>query len=91
MPRIITLPEKLDTGAAPRLLSDLLSARGEALTIDAANCQGVGAICAQILLAAQITWRGDGCEFALKGHSGISNDLILLGLADLAAEQENRQ
>ncbi|MCF7699512.1 STAS domain-containing protein [Loktanella sp. M215] len=91
MPQTLTLPDKLDTAAAPRFLSDLLAVRGEALTLDAANCRGVGAICAQILLAAQIAWRGDGCDFTLQGHSGISNDLTILGLADLAAELETRQ
>lgn len=90
MPQTLILPDKLDTAAAPLLLSELLAARGEALTLDAVNCRGVGAICAQILLSAQVAWRGDGFDFALQGHSGISNDLTLLGLADLAAERETR-
>lgn len=83
MPHVISLPPKLDTTAAPGLLQDIKAARGTALTLDASGSRGLGAICAQILLAAHAAWRSDGVLLAVTGAAGLADDARLLGLSDL--------
>jgi chemotaxis protein CheX len=88
MPSHLILPVKADTAAARGLLEKIRNLQGGALQIDAQNCQTVGALCANILVAAQQSWRRSGHEFKIKGSSEITNDLQLLGVGDLLLDME---
>lgn len=79
---VITLPDKLDTGAAPGLLSTIRAARGAPLTLDASESRSIGAICALIIVAARTAWAADGQVFVFAGWASIAEDLRLLGLHD---------
>ncbi|MFZ3582047.1 hypothetical protein ACOI1H_07755 [Loktanella sp. DJP18] len=79
---VITLPDKLDSGAAAGLLSTIKAARGAPLTLDASESKSIGAICAQIIVAARSAWATDGHAFVLTRWASIADDLRLLGLHD---------
>ncbi len=84
----ITLPLKADTAAAPLLLAELLSRKGNPCRIDASACQGIGAICASILLSARLSWQRENSAFTILGAANLTADLTLLGMADLLSDME---
>ena len=88
MTHIISLPDKIDTAAAPALLDQIRLARGRAVTLDASGTHALGAACAQILLAARVAWADAGERLRLVGTAGIAADLSLLGLAGLFDETD---
>lgn len=85
----IVLPEKLDTTAATSLYATLQSSRGKPLRADASRSASIGALCTQILLAAQVTWQAEGHSFTLTGTAQIASDLALLGASDLLLISES--
>lgn len=88
MTHVLTLPDKLDTAAAPDVLAAIRAARGAPLTLDASQVRGIGAVCAQILASAHLAWTGDGHPLRLTGSAGIAGDLAVLGLSDMFDEVE---
>lgn len=83
MQTVISLPAKADTSAAEGLLSEVLSARGGPLRIDATGCRSIGGLCANVLVAAALSWRTDHHLFELTGEAGLIEDLDLLGVRDI--------
>mgnify|MGYP000851215876 CR=1 FL=1 len=65
----VELPAALDSSAAAGLKELLLAQRGKDIRLDASAVERAGALCLQVLLAAQAMWRGDGKEFAVTGAS----------------------
>jgi chemotaxis protein CheX len=80
----ILLPESLDLRAASPLASQLLSARGKGVTLDASRVTSVGAQCLQVILSAKITWRRDGQSFAIDDPS----EAFLAGLSETGLSTE---
>ena len=89
MTKVLTLPNKLDTAAAPGLLSAIRAERGAPLTLDAVQVQGIGAICGQILASAHAAWAADGHALGLTRAAGIAGDLALLGLSDMFDQMDS--
>ena len=68
-PVVIVLDEMLGTAAAAPLRDRLLQARERDVTLDVSKVRHLGGLCAQVLLAAAITWRGAGQTVAFSGSS----------------------
>lgn len=76
------LPGRLDAGAAPELREALLARKGKSLALVADGVVFIGALSAQVLVAAASTWRKDGVELHVKSPSeAFSEGIQLLGLA----------
>lgn len=60
----LVLPPILDLRSADTLKAALVSARGQALTIDASEVERIGGIGLQILLSAIRTWKADAQPLA---------------------------
>ena len=61
----VKLEETLDLRAAQPLAQSLLEKRGHPLELDASEVGRLGALCLQVLLAAQKTWSEDGQTFSI--------------------------
>lgn len=57
--KTLNLAPVLDLNEASALRDKLLSLRGHDLSIDASAVERVGALCAQVLMAAEKTWDQD--------------------------------
>jgi chemotaxis protein CheX len=68
MSETLILDPVLDLKAAAPLKAALLERRGRPLTLDASHVQRLGALCLQILLAAQNTWADE----ALDDHTTLA-------------------
>ena len=68
-PRVVELPEHLDLKAAAPLVGELLSHRGEELSVDASRVRRLGGQCLQILLSAAMTWKADEVPLAFVNPS----------------------
>jgi chemotaxis protein CheX len=80
------LPSVLDLRAATPLRSEILSARGTPLALDASDVEHLGGLCLQIILAAAKSWRADGLEFQVVNPTpAFVDSLKLLGANDLLA------
>jgi chemotaxis protein CheX len=60
--RTLALPQVLDLTAAAPLTENLLSVRGQDVSIDASGVSRLGAQCLQVLLSAIATWKADGAR-----------------------------
>ena len=78
----LPLPSKMDAGAAPGLKALLLECRGRPLAVDASDVQQMGALCLQVLLSAQKSWRREGLGFVVQNPSPAFRDSV----ASLGAE-----
>lgn len=83
MTAAITLPRCLDTAAAPALAERLAAETGRALVLDGREVRVLGALCAQVLLAAERAATARGASFALRPSQDMCGDLRLLGLSSL--------
>ena len=57
---VIKLPAILDTRTVGELKTELLAARGQAVSLDASMVERLGGLCLQVLLSAIKTWQADG-------------------------------
>ena len=78
---------KLDSAAAADLHADLKALRGQPVVADLTGCAGIGALCAQVLLAAQAAWSRDDTAFAVRADDTVVQDLALLGAQGLLTER----
>lgn len=79
----LKLPSRLDTAACSDLVSDIGACRGAPLTLCAAEVSFLGAMAAEILVAAQREWRAAGSEFAVISPSeAFQRGASLLGIPD---------
>lgn len=77
----LALPPGLDAAAVEDLHASLLAARGRDLTLAAGEVRKLGALGAQLLLAAARAWAEDGRRLALETPSPDFLDALrLLGL-----------
>ncbi len=72
----IELPEVLDQRAAQTVADHLLSHRGEVVTLDASHVRRLGAIGAEMLIAAQKQWLADETHFSVSGWSQEAQDAL---------------
>ena len=80
--KTLTLPERLDSGAAPVLYQDLSQHLGQDVTLDAAALRHLGTLCTQVLLSAARTWRNAGAHFTCTSLGPeASAQLSLLGVS----------
>lgn len=87
----ITLPSKADSATAPALLAELQALYGKPCSIDASQCQSIGALCASILLVARRSWHQENCIFSIVGAHSLSTDLMLLGMTEILSEMESEK
>lgn len=84
------LPGRLDASAASGLREALIARRGKGLALVADDVVFIGALSAQVLVAAANTWRGDGLELTVKSASeAFAEGLRLLGLTPDLIESRN--
>ncbi|WP_434615655.1 STAS domain-containing protein [Tabrizicola sp. M-4] len=55
-----TLPERLDSSAAPALLAALRAHMGKPLVLDADGVELIGALAFEVIIAAGRQWEADG-------------------------------
>ena len=78
----LALPANLASSAAAQLRESLLAHRGAALTLEAEGVRRLGAQCAQVLMAAALTWKADGKALRVADPSAeFADSLRLLGLS----------
>jgi chemotaxis protein CheX len=83
------LPESLDLTQAGELARTLVGARGADIVVDASQVGRIGTQCVQVLLAAALSWPGEGFRFQLVHPSdAFSEALRLLGLQTAFACEE---
>lgn len=83
----------LDSAAAPPLVTELLEHRGQPLCIDASAVTFAGALCVQVLVAAQKQWREDDQAFQVaplgdglvNAAQGLGVPLAAIGASDADA------
>lgn len=88
--KTLKLNGRLDSAAATQLRNDLIARRGVDLNVDAEGVVSLGAMSAQVLLAAAQAWRQDGRSLAIGNASApFSESLKLMGIgADLLAVKD---
>jgi len=74
----LPLPSKMDAAAAHGLKAALLERGGGSLSLDASEVQQMGALCLQVLLSAQKSWRHEGLGFVVKNPSPAFRDSVAL-------------
>jgi chemotaxis protein CheX len=87
----LSLPEVLDTSAAPALADSLRSVRGAPIELDGGEVRRLGGLCAQVLLSAAKSWEADGVKLTVKNPSSeMTEALRLMGLqpGDLTAGED---
>ncbi|MEM6625425.1 MAG: STAS domain-containing protein [Pseudomonadota bacterium] len=65
----LTLPERLDAGAAADLRDAFLAHQGDALIVDASQVRVMSGQCLQVLIAAQNKWACDDLAFSYSDPS----------------------
>jgi len=65
----VRLEAVLDVRAAAPLKAALAAHRSEDLTLDASEVSRLGALCLQVLLAADAAWRAEGRHIRIVGAS----------------------
>lgn len=84
MTHSVTLGDALDMTAAGPLAQELLSHRGQPISLNAGNVRRLGGQCLQVLISAQTTWAADGQPFEIVEPSPeFAEGLALMGAADL--------
>ncbi|MBI3677773.1 MAG: STAS domain-containing protein [Proteobacteria bacterium] len=78
----LSLPEVLDSAAATVLANNLLSFRGRAISLDAAQVRRMGGLCLQVLISARITWKADGIPMRIERSSGAFREILSLAGAE---------
>lgn len=88
--KILKLGGRLDSAAAAQLKQNLVARRGTDLTVDASGVSSLGAMSAQVLLAAMQAWRQDGRTLNIGNASApFSESLRLMGMtADLRTAKD---
>lgn len=87
----MTLAERLDTSEAPALLRSLQDLRGNDLTVDGSQVDWIGALSAQVLVSARMTWDRDSRRFTIKDPSaGLEGGLLVLGLRSELLESRSQ-
>jgi anti-anti-sigma regulatory factor len=89
MSRSYTLPALLDAVAAAPLRQALLALQASPLTVDASQVERLSTPSLQVLMAAALSWKAAGHDFAVTGESetfasirgllGITPDLLPSG------------
>lgn len=69
----IELSKNLGLTAAAPLMDSINGAQGQAITLDAANVETLGAQCLQVLLAASHSWASKGQSFQVISASDAFN------------------
>ena len=64
--KTIKLPEKLNTAAAEPLFRELIAARGNPVSLDAADVVQLGSLCCQVLISAKHSWDADDVGLTLN-------------------------
>jgi chemotaxis protein CheX len=83
IPRLVTLPEILESTAAAQLASELRSLNGHPVEIDAHAVGRISTLCIQVLLSAAVTWVADCIAFRIFNPSDAFLQAIhLLGLVE---------
>ena len=83
---MLPLADCLDMTAAAPLHRDLLSRRGQPVSLDASQVRRIGGQCLQVLLSAQSTWAADGQAFEIVDPTPEFTDgLALLGCLGLVS------
>lgn len=78
--RVINLEERLDLRAATPLAEALSAARGEALMLDAAAVDQIGALAVQVIRSAAQSWSLDGHPLSLvNAATDLVDQLQLFG------------
>lgn len=67
--QVLELHNVLDMIAAPALRESFLQSEGNAIVVNAAPVQRLGAQCLQVILAAKKTWEAGDIEFVLDSPS----------------------
>ncbi|MGP9806148.1 STAS domain-containing protein [Paracoccus sp. NSM] len=90
------LPDRLDSSAAPALVSALGQRVGQPLQIDAAGVEVIGALALEVIIAAGLQWQADGQPLAITQRSprfeaacnalGLQADAPWIGAAGRGAE-----
>lgn len=76
----LTLDAKLDLRAADPLKENILTNRGQDLTLDAKEVTQLGALCLQVIRSAAKTWAQDGKTLTFSNASlECAEQLNLLG------------
>lgn len=87
----MTLAARLDSGEAPALLRTLQDLRGNDLTVDGSQVEWIGALSAQVLVSARMTWDSDSRRFAINNPSaGLEGGLLVLGLRSEVLESRGQ-
>ena len=82
----VSLAARLDLTQARPLAESILAHAGQDLTIDAGAVEHLGALPAQVLLAAAQDWERSGNSRTIAPRSGAFDDaLAAMGLADRLA------
>ncbi len=88
MSAALKLPAVLDIRAAEPLRAELLALRGQSVIVDGSAVERLGALCLQVLIAAQQTWASDGHSLMIDAVSDdFANQWNAFGAADLAHQQ----
>lgn len=74
----IRLDANLDIRAAAPLREALLAQAGAPVALDAAHVSRLGALCLQVLLAAQRDWSERGLSFTIQDPSNAFTDTLRL-------------
>lgn len=74
MVKRLILKERLDSAAAEELRSELDTARGEDLVLDAAGVQVLGGRCLELLMCAHHIWSNAGNTFSVDAPSDLFLD-----------------
>jgi chemotaxis protein CheX len=77
----LALPAALSSADAPELRDRLLALRGKPVALEAEGVRKLGGLCAQVLMAAAVTWRADGVPLRIADPSAeFGEALRLLGM-----------
>ena len=65
----LSLPNRLDTSAAPALMESILARRGRPLEMDASGVDVIGALCLEVIVAAGRQWEAERLDISLARPS----------------------
>ena len=79
----LTLAARLDLGSVAALAAEFSELTGADLTVDAGQVDHLGALSAQLLVAAQRQWAAEGYQLTFSPRSAAFDDgLAVLGLTN---------
>lgn len=88
MTAVITLASRLDLGSVAALASEFAEKTGADLMVDAGKVEHLGALSAQLLLAAQKQWAEAGDRLTISPRSAAFDDcLATMGLSSYFVEE----